>query len=607
VSEFVVQRGTIPLATWDLASGAEQIEAAATVVARHVVISETDQISFVLRDPNAAMEYNIFVGDVSLAEVLPNPIDAHGMMIQGNLIWRDFRYFDSARGATLVKIKCRDISSSEMGWQNVAEREIYVLPTKSGEAHYERMQNDLSSLSRSLITDLYGKSKHTYDILFARDMKGDLSKEEELDAVWSLVRRIGPLLTEMRNQPASRLVSESKTRQFWGSERIGIRGVRALSRKGIDIKSSPRPMNIEQSVLRESFDIHEHRAIVAFLDVITARCNLCAEAARSHMESIVAEKELRDITFNNGPSLYQTMDVPKLQRLEEGLKKADESLKAIKVFRRLPFLNRVCPDLAALRRMSIQPGSTYHVLWTLIQRYLTGGGTYAPGRTQESMTKLTTRLFEQWCFLRLVEAFRSNGLDLQEWDDSIRRHLRSRFVVDFDRGLRFSGRLDNGLRLNLHFEPWILGNESAIRQGNSLCRASDTNAAWSPDIVIECVAEHGSSWEPVYIIVMDSKYTARVSEYHWQGVMKYLQIRSTNTGRQVARQLWLISLDSPAGITPEDPAVKFTDSGPTVSLDDTIQCRLGVNFLQERETERESDVFAQFAKGTLAFLMRIGT
>lgn len=605
MSEFVLQRSGLVIDSWDLVTGTQRAEAVGTVISERIMLSETDRISFALREVDLDREYTVYIGDVPLSEMLPNPIDARGIPIQGQLIWRDFTYFDSARGVTAVRIMWRHVLPVQSKWQSLIEIEVYVLPTKMGETLYGRMESDLSVLSRSLLSDLYGKSRHTYDVLFARELQVNLSKEEELDAIWSLVCSIRPLLIQLARQPASRLVNQNTNRPFWGGERIGHRGMLALSRNNIDIKKSPRPFNILQSKLSESFDIIEHRALVGFFDILFSRINLCVKAAKNHMESIRAEKHFRSITFGHRQSLYETVDVPKLLRLKEGVRKADESLRAVSAFRTLPFLRNVPADRSALQSMNIQSGTMYKRLWTVVQRYLKGGGISYPGLTHQTITKLTTRLFEQWCFLKIVDAFRSSGLGLQEWDDSIRAHLRSRFVVDFDRGLRFAGTLSNGMRLHVHFEPWILCENDAKRSGNTMCRISTSNVAWSPDIVIECLVASGGSWEPVYVIVMDCKYTSSVNDYHWQGVMKYLSIRSTTTRRQIAKQLWLISLNSPSGISSEDPAVEFSETGPSVDPEDTVQLMLGVDPLQGKAGEGLNDVFDYFARGTLEFLMRV--
>lgn len=42
-----------------------------------------------------------------------------------------------------------------------------------------------------------------------------------------------------------------------------------------------------------------------------------------------------------------------------------------------------------------------------------------------------------------------------------------------------------------------------------------------------------------YAIVVDAKYSARITETHWKKVDKYSRIRSTGTNKQVVMQTWL--------------------------------------------------------------------
>jgi len=248
------------------------------------------------------------------------------------------------------------------------------------------------------------------------------------------------------------------------------------------------------------------------------------------------------------------------------------------------------------------------MLLSVIRRFLIANAVWYEGDDNWVVTKLTSRLFEQWCYLRIVEAFRNCGLELREWTDALREHLRSRFILDFDRGLTFEGALSTDLRLRLRYEPWILGEDSAVSAKETLCRGLSGNVAWCPDVVIECLKRDAESWRPVYAIVLDSKYTTRITSQHWSDTSKYLEIRSTETKRQVVRQLWLIIPSDLPGIKSEDPALQFNDTGPSCPPDEAVRFRLAVAPIQfaTKHLGRtgEADPFHQFASGTVSFLRR---
>jgi hypothetical protein len=223
-------------------------------------------------------------------------------------------------------------------------------------------------------------------------------------------------------------------------------------------------------------------------------------------------------------------------------------------------------------------------------------------------SKLTSRLFEQWCYLQVVEAFRKNGLDLREWTDALRQNLQSRFILDFDRGLMFEGMVTAELRLRLRYEPWILGKNSALKAGETLCRGSSSDVAWCPDIVIECLKSEKDIWRPVYGIVLDCKYVARIWNQHWSDTAKYLEIRCTSSRRQITKQLWLISPSDQPDIKSEDPAVTFSETGPSCAPDEAVRFRLAVLPAPD-ETKNDGgrgdpNPFDQFARGTISYLRR---
>ena len=274
----------------------------------------------------------------------------------------------------------------------------------------------------------------------------------------------------------------------------------------------------------------------------------------------------------------------------------------------LPFLQDAKADLVAVRGGAFQRSPEYQMLLSIIRRFLIANAVWYEGDDKWVVTKLTSRLFEQWCYLLIVEAFRKCGLELREWTNALREHLRSRFILDFDRGLTFEGMLSADLRLRFRYEPWILGEDSAVNAEETLCRGFSGDVAWCPDVVIECLKRDAEMWRPVYGIVLDSKYTTKITSQHWSDTSKYLEIRSTITKRQVVRQLWLITPSDQPGIKSVDPALQFNDTGPSCAPDEAVRFSLAVAPIQfetkQLDGTGEADPFRRFALGTINFLQR---
>jgi hypothetical protein len=110
----------------------------------------------------------------------------------------------------------------------------------------------------------------------------------------------------------------------------------------------------------------------------------------------------------------------------------------------------------------------------------------------------------------------------------------------------------------------------------------------------------------VYAVVLDSKYTPRITSAHWEKTAKYLEIRRTHDRRQVVRQLWLIAPGLPEHITCEDPAVVFSDHGPSCAPDEAVRfCMNVVPALAEAsEPALSRSPFLRMARGTIAYFMR---
>ncbi len=604
---FAIQRGPTALCTWDADTGHATFHERAPQQDGMLVVGETDKITFVLYSPPEGQEHRIFIGDVPLTDLVPNADDASGIQFGEQLIWRELPYFESARGHTRILVEAQPVESPAEQWTAALAVTVYVLPSKLGEDRYQSMAEDLQDLSRSLLVDLYGKSQRLYDLRFARDGRAYQSREQELESITAVLDSLGALLPAIGQRPASRVDTAFQRRNYWGSERLNPQAIARLSMRGVHPGVTERPLSVVNLRRMETFDISEHRVIQAFLDILIRRARYCVEAARGHILAIASEQHLRHVRLGDGPTIYESVDLPRIRKLEEAIKRAGQCVSIASAMKMLPYLRGVRAELAAVRGGAFQRSPEYHLLWALIRKFLLANAIWYEGDDMSAVTKLTSRLFEQWGYLRIVEAFRACGLDLQEWNDALRQNVRSRFILDFDRGLLFEGTLGSDLRLRLRYEPWILGERSATQAGETLCRGSSADVAWCPDILIECLRRDGDDWNPVYGIVLDCKYTMRIQDQHWSQTSKYLEIRETRTKRQVVRQLWLVSPAEHTGIISEDPAVRFAQCGPSCAPDEAVRLRITASPGSKKtdvELARNLEPFEQFAAGTINYLRR---
>lgn len=606
MATFTIQHGPTPLFTWDVETGTGSFSDRAAQRDGVLVLGEAQPCAFVAH-PAGDEEYRISIGDIPMAEMVGDAGHTAGISILGQRVWPEHAYFESARGETRVRVEVRNPEASSDAWEQLLQIVVYVVPTKVREEAYQHLVDELKAHSRSLLVDLYGKSRRTYDLRFSREGRSFHSREEELEAIESVVQRLGVLLPAIEHRPASRVVRQIAPTNYWGSERLSSIGMTSLAQRGISVKASPRPISVFDARMRESFDIPEHRLLKGFLEDLTQRLCLCARAAVEHMQAIEHERPLRDIRFREGLSIYESVDLPKLIRLRDAERKAKRLRRLVHGMTELPFLQEVPAQRPTARDGTFQQSHDYRELFGIIRRFLAKGALEYEGDDFSGVTKLTSRLFEQWCFLRIINAFRATGVEMREWTEALRDYLFSRFLLDFDRGLQFEGSLGGKMRLRFRYEPWILGEEAAAAAGETLCRVSKQNVAWSPDVVIECLLPAGDTWESVYAIVLDAKYVSRIHDSQWNDTRKYFQIRSTRSRRQIVRQVWLVWPGRSAEIASDDPAVTFGPDGPSCLLAESVSFTLAASPGMNAErggSATGGDIFRLFAEGTVRFLRR---
>jgi hypothetical protein len=542
---------------------------------------------------------------VPISEILATDQEAQGRIFGDILIWPDMAYFDSARGDTLVRLQARLEDSGESAWEEILAGSVMVVPSKIGEEAYLRMAQDLKNLNRSLLLDLYGKSKRSRDLRYGKLGEAHHSMEEELTAIHSALDRLDLVLPAIQRRPASRLIRQKSVFPYWGTEKLSSDGIRWASNRGVDLSRSPRPVMVLDNRAEETFDVPEHRLIRAFLEALGRRAQVCARAARNDIRSILIDRPFRDHHIAGHPSLFETNDLPRLNRLKQALKTAEMATRLSVSLANLPFLRNVPPSLGQVRGGMFLRSPEYIEVLKLYREFVGTRTLWDDGEGSTAITKLTWRIFEQWCFLWIVESFRNEGLELEGWEGTLRQHLKSRFLLDFNRGLFFTCRLEKDLLLRIRYEPWIFGRATALMKGETLCRGLHTDVPWSPDIVIECQRVGANPLETTYSIVLDCKYKGRLRESDWDRTAKYLEIRGTTSARQVVKQLWLVAPGGNNQIDSRDPMIVFDLGGVSCRPDEAVSMAMQVRIeAGSHEGTHVPKIFQDFASGTLAYLRR---
>jgi hypothetical protein len=606
--EFVIQKGAAALCSWNTETGVASFHPRAERNGDLLIIEETLALGFTLSPAETGREYRITLGDVPLADVLGEE-NAAGLRFGTSLLWQDAPYYESARGHTPMVVESRREEKPQEGWSLEFATDVYVLPSKLGEDRFWVMGEDMRALSRVLLLDLYGKSRSTFDSRFRCAQHAAHSREEELKLLGGTLADMESILLAMAKRPASKIQTVPCTTKFWGDERIAPRDLVALSRRAVSPYEMVRPIQMTTHRKSETFDIPEHRMIRAFLEDLSARAKRCARVAGGHIRSLTKEQHLRHVRQRDGgQTLFERYDQPRIEKLRCAVQTAHRYEAIVKGLCELPFLREVSVEVVLVRHGMFERGPEYLRALRCMRNFMRRAPTWDAGDALTSTNKLTSRLFEQWCYLKVVDAFRTAGLDLQDWGVLLRQRIRDHFILDFDRGMAFEGNLGGSLRLRFRYEPWIFGEAVALQREESLFRGVQGQVAWCPDIVIECLKEKEGRFVPVYVLVLDAKYRQKITEQQWGATQKYFEIRSSVSGRAVVRQLWLISPGEIPEILSMDPKVRFLDDGPSSPPDEPLRFNLvaapSLEFPAESYPKSSSDPFLHFAVGTINFLRR---
>jgi hypothetical protein len=583
----LARRGT-PQVHWSMENAAARLSPTAKDVAGVPLFQESTQYAFGIESIDSDCDYRIRIGDRDLNELAGAVPRQFGTSLQ----WPDWQVFDSAVGLTPIVLERRVIDSTDP-WRPLLETSVLVTPSKAGEASYHRMSRDIAQLSRSLLADLYGKSSLLQDIRAARISEGLRNPFEEMRGLEKAVAEAERVLALLSAHPSSRFESVLAPRRLRGDEKLSARDYSRCERRGI-VGTSGRVALV--GTRRETFDILEHRALAHAIDQIGARAMQCRQAFQAKLAEIEESRCYRDVSWEGRASLYQTDDMPRVDRLQAACLRCERIREGATRLRREPLVRDLRSERLPWRHSHFSQSAEYRRALQLIRTLSSAELSGFEGSDYSSRSKETWRLFEQWCYLGVVEAFRRAGIELAEWDSGLRAHLRSRFALDFKRGMSFDGKLGGEHRIRIRYEPWILGEKEAKSAGESLYRGRK-GVAWSPDIVVELQRIESGRWNTIYAFILDAKYSKRVGEEQWKSVRKYEFIRSSATNAQV-RCLGIIALGSGEGIEiVDDDGCEFSADGLSCAPSDRVDIVISRN-----PSLDDGNALDAFAEGMLRYM-----
>jgi hypothetical protein len=604
-ARFILSRNAFELVsttldTSDLASAPE-------------LVAESERISMRLADREPGEEYQIRIGNLppdAPTGFEPGRDPAMGLDLGHEIVWPASAYLESARGPTVVELRSRQADGEDV-WRVRARVELTVSPSKLGEARYQAMFNELRALSAGLVFDLVSKSSRAYRFVHSSAHVHTGSRQLELRAIEQTWRALVPLLFQIAEQPASRLIRRSELRRCWGGERMHRSAVRYLGAHGIDPRSiaTPRPFTAPVEHLGETSCTPEHAVVAGFLDLLLERLDECLHSADAQLTLLKGGHSASVARALRG---WERIDRPRMERLRDVVESAKRLRSQIKRVRTWALFQGVTPALQPLRTPVFDSVAAYARIRSEILGFLNRAGLVLD-EGEGDLIKPTWRMYEQWVLIQVLTALRASGLQAEPAEQLVRQvgRSRSRFTLDFERGSEFLFYAHDGRVIRVRYEPWIVSRDAARQLGETVYRRSG-GTDWSPDILIEVLPAALRSdrvSEVEYAVVIDAKYSVHLREERWESTRKYFEIHGTLRRQPIVRQVWLAHPGMQQRILPHDPGIRWYNTGPDIGPDENLHGALELLPDAESNAEEIQQLPAQplavirtFIDGLLAFL-----
>lgn len=554
-------------------------------------VQETTPIGFRVDDLSEDLEFKISIGDLQLGDDVP--AEDFGDTIR----WRAGQHLSGASGVTPINL--RDAATGDVLARSLA----MVEPSKLSASAYEAMFADMRRISVELLLDLISKSRLALARRPSSRIGGvqPLTARLELSQIRQFWNRLSPILADILEDPHMELRQRRSIRRPRPGERLMPDVLRRFAQRGLGAREAVRTGElVELPTAMPDRNTRENSVIVAFMDMLWRRVDRSLKRARAERDMRLARKPSFGLDDAALARFIQLREEPKIARLQEIIDAGEgivtEIRRAMRSFA-VPVTRMSRQDfLGSFNSPYFRSHRHYARAARLMHAFLDTTAVVVEQGDDEGAKSIET-IFEQWVFFQISAACQAAGLSCISHNSIFEPIARDRFSVDLDRNAAIDFAAKDGRIVRLRYEPTILRLQAA--QGMDSIYQEQSSSAWTPDIVVEVLVpgRDPRDYRLAYAAVIDAKYTTAGNIWdRLEKIEKYREIRSVDTGNQIARQVWVAaSID--ASLQPRDKAVAWS-SGGEVSADpgDVI---LGVVGADPADTDRTGPTLRALVLGIL--------
>lgn len=551
-------------------------------------VPETKHIGFEVDDYNENITYQIMIGDFPINE--PN-------IYRRRIGWPISSYLDGASGITPITL--REQSTGAVLAQSVALVEADKLSTNT----YKIMFDDIRRISVELLLDLVSKSRMTLSwnepIQFNRVQP--LTARLELSQIRRFWDRFAPILVDILEEPYIELRSSTTIRRIKPGEKfkpINLQYFVQLGLRNHDVIHSDRLFVLPTTM--PDRNVQENKVVIGFIDILRRRMERSLKRARSERDQCISclyNDENNNATLKR---FLQRREEPKITKLQEII---ESSEVVISEMRRIMYGFSIPVKVVSREKIFKcfeRPIFSHHPKYShaarLMRGFLRNTSIIVEQGDAEGAKPIET-IFEQWVFFQVSAALQAAGLSCISHNSIFEPIARDRFSVDLDRNAAIEFEAPDKRIVRLRYEPTILPQHSA--QGVDTLYRGQSSSPWIPDIVLEVLvpATGQRDYRLAYATVIDAKYTtARNVLSRLEDIAKYRNIRSLDTERQIARQVW-VAAPIEAQLQPHDDSITWSSDGEiNAKWDDFI---LGVIGTDPADPDQTSLILKAFIMGIL--------
>ena len=518
-------------------------------------VKETTRLGFEVEDHDEGISYEILIGD------LPLPENVQPQEHRSRLEWPASACLDGASGVTPISL--RDATTGSV----VARTYAMVEPSKLSAVAYERMFDDVRQISVELLLDLVSKSRVVVSrgLPVRRDSLQALTARVELTQIRRFWRGFSAVLSDIFDEPHMELRRGLAIRRLHSGERLDGSVLRGFAQRGLQARRALRTGTLlKLQTTLHSRDTLENRAIIAFIDLLRRRVERSLVRAKEERGMRVASIAIHQETDFALKRFVQLREGPKIAKLQEVIENAETLLNNMRRALRIIAVpaSRMLPRdfFDGFDTPVFRSHPRYSFVAQMMRDFLRNTAIIVEQGDSEGAKSIET-VYEQWVFFQICAAFRDAGLACVSHNSIFEPIARDRFSVDLDRNAAITFEAPDTRIVRLRYEPTILPHHAA--QGIDSIYRGGSESPWTPDIVLEILEPRDDprDYRLVYAAVIDAKYTtAGNTKKRLESIEKYREIRSVETGDQIARQVW-VAAPVGASLQPRDEAITWSAAG----------------------------------------------